>query len=261
MDRRALSKMSSAEIFSQPFFSESSDPARERRSPAGPNARTVLAPLHYEPNYAYPLLIWLHGHGGCDERQLLYVMPLVNLQNFVAVAPRGFALDGEGAGGWDWPQTPECIEEAECRVDDAISGSLRRFRIARHRVFIAGFGAGGTMALRLAWRRPRRFAGAISLCGAAPRGMRPIADYFGAREVPVLIAVGRDDEEYTPVQACDDLRFLHTVGINIVLRQYPCAREMPAEMLGDVNRWLIDIVNGGSGEGTLSDGDVLQQEA
>lgn len=261
MDRRALSKMSSAEMFAKPFFSEDTDLARERLSSAGHNARTVLAPLHYEPNYAYPLLIWLHGHGGCDERQLLYVMPLVNLQNFVAVAPRGFAVDATGDGGWDWPQTQECIEEAERRVDDAISGSLRRFRIARHRVFVAGFGSGGTMALRLAWRRPRRFAGAISLCGPAPRGMRPLADYFGVREVPVLISVGRDDDEYTPAHACEDLRFLHTVGINIVLRQYPCGRELSTEMLADVNRWLIDIVNGGSGEGTLPDGDVLQQEA
>ncbi|GAB4133647.1 MAG: hypothetical protein Kow0040_16220 [Thermogutta sp.] len=261
MDRRALPKMSSAETFSKPFFSEASDPASERWSPAGRNARTVLAPLHYEPNYAYPLLIWLHGHGGCDERQLLYVMPLVNLQNFVAVAPRGFAVDGKDDGGWDWPQTPDCIEEAERRVDDVISSSLRRFRIAKHRVFIAGFGAGGTMALRLAWRRPRQFAGAISLCGPAPRGMRPLADYLGVREVPVMISVGRDDDEYSPVLACEDLRFLHTVGINIVLRQYPCGRELSTEMLADVNRWLIDIVNGGNGEGTLPDGDVLQQEA
>ncbi|NMC19752.1 MAG: hypothetical protein GYA33_04965 [Thermogutta sp.] len=259
MDRRAVSK-SSAETFSKPLFTEDSDPARERWSPAGHNARTVLAPLHYEPNYAYPLLIWLHGPGGCDERQLLYVMPLVSLQNFVAVAPRGIAVNGEDTG-WDWPQTEECIEEAERRVEDVISTSLRRFRIARHRVFIAGFGAGGTMALRLAWRHPRRFAGAISLCGPAPRGMRPLADYFGVREVPVLISVGRDDDQYTPAQACGDLRFLHTVGVNIVLRQYPCRRELPTEMLADVNRWLIDIVNGGSGEGTLPDGDVLQQEA
>ena len=29
----------------------------------------MLAPLHYEPNYAYPLLAWLHGSGG-DEREL-----------------------------------------------------------------------------------------------------------------------------------------------------------------------------------------------
>ena len=27
-------------------------------------SRAVFAPLHYEPNYGYPLLIWLHGAGG-----------------------------------------------------------------------------------------------------------------------------------------------------------------------------------------------------
>ncbi len=234
---------------------------KDRLASSGQIARTILAPLHYEPNYAYPLLIWLHGRGGCDERQLLYVMPLVNLQNFVAVAPRGFAVDVSGDAGWDWPQTPEYINEAERRVEEVIRGAVQRFCIARSRVFIAGFGSGGTMALRLAWRQPRRFAGAISLCGPAPRGMRPFGDYFGVRQVPVLISVGRDDQEYSPADACQDLRFLHTAGVNIVLRQYACGRELAAEMLADVNRWLIDIVNGGCGEGTLPDGDILRSEA
>ena len=29
----------------------------------------LFAPMHYEPGYAYPLIVWLHGPGG-DERQL-----------------------------------------------------------------------------------------------------------------------------------------------------------------------------------------------
>ena len=48
---------------------------------------TLFAPLHYEPNYAYPLVIWLHGPGD-DERQLLRVMPLVSMRNYVSVGPR-----------------------------------------------------------------------------------------------------------------------------------------------------------------------------
>ena len=49
---------------------------------------TLFAPLHYEPGYSYPLIVWLHGHGN-DERQLVRIMPLVSMRNYVAVAPRG----------------------------------------------------------------------------------------------------------------------------------------------------------------------------
>ena len=63
---------------------------------------TIFAPLHYEPGYSYPLLVWLHGPG-CDERQLLRIMPLVSMRNYVAVAPRG-VVDRSARQGRSPPQ-------------------------------------------------------------------------------------------------------------------------------------------------------------
>src|SRR5687768_10528752 len=48
----------------------------------------LFAPLHYESNYAYPLLVWLHGLED-DENQLKRLMPLLSMRNYVGVAPRG----------------------------------------------------------------------------------------------------------------------------------------------------------------------------
>ena len=59
----------------------------------------LFAPMHYTPGYAYPLIVWLHGHGG-DERQLQRVMPSVSMQNYMAVALRGIEMpDEEKRGG------------------------------------------------------------------------------------------------------------------------------------------------------------------
>ena len=49
---------------------------------------SLFTPLHYERNYAYPLLIWLHGKGG-NEHHLRQVMPKISMRNYAAVAPRG----------------------------------------------------------------------------------------------------------------------------------------------------------------------------
>ena len=43
---------------------------------SGDTVHSLFAPLKYEPGYAYPLLVWLHGLHG-DERQLLRIMPLL----------------------------------------------------------------------------------------------------------------------------------------------------------------------------------------
>ena len=45
-------------------------------------------PRQYEPNYAYPLLVLLHGRGG-DEEQLVRAMPALSWRNYVGLGLRG----------------------------------------------------------------------------------------------------------------------------------------------------------------------------
>src|SRR4051794_5650794 len=59
--------------------------------------QALFTPLHYERNYAYPLIVWLHGPGD-DERQLKRIMPLVSMRNYGAAGPRGTVETGVKAG-------------------------------------------------------------------------------------------------------------------------------------------------------------------
>ena len=63
-------------------------PLFKQDRPAPP--RRLLAPCHYERNYAYPLVVWLHGSGG-SETELRQVMELISLRNYASVAVRGIA--------------------------------------------------------------------------------------------------------------------------------------------------------------------------
>src|SRR5262245_30987235 len=45
------------------------------------DAHCIITPLHYERNYAYPLIVWLHGPDD-DERQVTRVMPHVSTRNY-----------------------------------------------------------------------------------------------------------------------------------------------------------------------------------
>lgn len=223
--------------------------------PAHDASYSLFAPLHYEPKYPYPLIVWMHAPGRAGERQLAEIMPALSIRNYVAVAPRGFPCEQQraGLGRLDWPQTEAYIEETERRVFGAIEAARRKCHVAEGRIFIAGFGTGGTMAFRVAMNQPKRFGGVLSLCGGFPHGHHPLAHLAIARRLPLSLAVGRDSLEYSPDEACDDLRLFHSAGMSVTLRQYPCGQELSKQMLRDMDRWIIEQVTSASNSPAPSD--------
>jgi phospholipase/carboxylesterase len=211
-------------------------------------ANTLFAPLHYESGYAYPLIVWLHGRGN-DERQLPRIMPLISMRNYVAVAPRGLRVSLEPSGpgtagreGFGWEQTEEQIRQGEQRVFEAVEMASQKLHVASRRVFLAGFGCGGTMAFRVAMNHPERFAGIISVCGAFPSGGKPFCNLTAARRLGVFLATGRGSAEYPAEAVCDNLRLFHSAGLSLTLRQYPCGHELTPQMLADIDRWIMEQI-------------------
>ncbi len=204
----------------------------------------IFAPLHYEANYAYPLLVWLHG-GGDNEHQLRRIMPVVSLRNYVAVAPRGTlaAPRNNGAGnGYRWVQTAEHVAQAEQRIGQAIAAANDRFHVRADRIFLAGFESGGTMAFRIAMENPSQFAGVVSLCGPFPQQGTPLAALNAVRQLPLFVAACRQGQHYPTEQVCDNLRLLHSAGMSITLREYPGNDGLTPQMLADIDRWIMEQI-------------------
>jgi phospholipase/carboxylesterase len=203
----------------------------------------TFSPIHYEDGYAYPLIIWLHGAAG-NEQQLRRVIPTISMRNYVAIAPRGTESHRRVSTSFSWQQTDAGIEEAEARVFDCLSIATGRFNVHTERVFLAGVGCGGTMAVRLAWSHPEKFAGAASFGGPLPTRNRPLRKLNSLRHLPCFLATGRKSGEYPEVEVCRDLRLLHSAGCTVALRQYPCGDDLTTAMLADLNRWLMELVTG-----------------
>ncbi len=204
-----------------------------------------FTPVHYEANYAYPLILWLHGPGD-TEGQLKRIMPLVSLRNYVAAAICGTTTQSGASGkaGYAWAQSQPHVALAEQRAFEAIEVAQEKYHVSSRRVFLAGFDCGGTMALRLAMSHPRRFAGAISLGGEFPVGGTPLAGLSEARQVPIFLACGRESQRYPSTIVCDNLKLLHSAGMNLTLREYPGGHEISQRMLTDMDRWIMEIVTG-----------------
>jgi phospholipase/carboxylesterase len=202
--------------------------------------------MHYEHGYAYPLLVWLHSNAG-TERELRRVMPLISMRNYVGVAPRGSVVDGRCCNVYGWRQTGEDIELAESGVTHCIASAQRCFNIHAERIFLAGCGAGGTMALRIAWNNPGRFAGVVAINGPLPTQLRPLWRVNELRHLPCLLATSRDSVTYPAASVCRELRLLHSAGCTVALRQYPGADQLTSKMLADMDRWLMEQVCGSGG--------------
>lgn len=211
-----------------------------RSAPQVDLPQCLLVPQHYERNYAYPLLVWMHDGGG-REQELKQIMPLVSLRNYVSLAVRGTSQVDSGFG---WSETAEGIEAAETRVAEAVAAAQRRFNVHRDRVFLAGAGAGGTMALRLALRSAERYAGGASIGGSFPQGHRPLMRLHAARDSKLLIMHCRDSQTYRVEQVCGELSLFHAAGMSVTLRQYPCGDELTTQMLRDLDVWLMEQVTG-----------------
>ena len=222
------------------------DPPQVKTLARSTTTHTLLAPLHYEPNYAYPLIVWLHGDGG-DECELLQVMPHISMRNYAAVGVRG-TCGGTSRRGFGWAQSEEAILAAEQRVLDAVAAAESKFHIHPGRVFLAGYQDGGTMAYRLALRQPQRFSGALSVGGGFPSGRMPLANLKSLREFSLFLAFSRDSETYTTDDVCRELPLIYAAGLKLTIRQYPCGDELTTQMLHDMDVWIMEHVTGVASE-------------
>ncbi len=201
----------------------------------------LFGPERYEPRYDYPLIVWLHSCRSA-EGELENVMPALSLQNYVACAPRGTtACDPEGRQ-FRWGTSAASAAIAEELVFESVELACSQFSIARDKVFLAGFGSGGTMAWRIALRYPQRFAGVASICGHFPVKQQPLANFEQARDLPSLLMYGEDSANCGVSQLCDALPVMHSASLKVDIRQYPCGDELCSNMLFDLNSWLMERV-------------------
>ena len=213
----------------------------------------LFSPMHYEPKYAYPLLVWLHGSGG-DDRQLTRIMPQISMRNYAAVAPRGLPIAQPKASPtfdlsvsailqrpkeqYDWILSENNLTTIEQRIFDCIAVAQERCNIAAHRIFIAGFGTGGAAALRLAMLYPERFAGAAMFGGEMPRCNRIFPSWHMTKPLSVLLGVDDSVPDYT----CQMMELFYTAGLTADVREYPDTKSLTSAMLQDLNRWMMQIV-------------------
>ncbi|TWU56128.1 alpha/beta hydrolase [Rubripirellula reticaptiva] len=203
--------------------------------------RTFFLPVHYSPGYSYPLIVWLHCDG-FNENQIEQVMPHISLRNYVGVGVRGNRAADSSGHRFDWHDSRAAIGIAHDNVIDAAEEAADRYSVHSSRIVLAGFGTGGTMAMRIAMRDPSRIAGAISVGGRMPQGAIRNLSQLRARRMPMLWQWARENKNYTDEGLKVDCQAAMAIGSKVEIRQYPGDDEMDTVLLADLDRWVMQEI-------------------
>jgi phospholipase/carboxylesterase len=220
----------------------------EVQSPRRLPLRTFL-PTGYEPNYPYPLLVFLHGHGG-NEEQVLRLAPRLSRRNYICISlrgpqPLGPRQDGQLGYGWGTATASDTL--VEDYVLRAVEQTRRSYHVHSERIYLAGVCEGATLAYRLGLTFPERIGGVIALNGSLPPRGSFLLRLPDVRQLRVLIGHGIGHRPVPLATARDDFRLLYTAGLSVVMHTYPAAQRIHPDMLRDVNRWIMEHVESEEG--------------
>jgi phospholipase/carboxylesterase len=206
--------------------------------------RTFL-PTGYEPNYPYPLLVFLHGQGSSEE-QILRLAPRLSRRNYISIALRGPQEldprpDGRRAFSWGTDGLHDAFLEEY--IFRAVEQTRRLYHVHSERIYLAGICEGATLAYRLGLSYPDKFAGVISLNGAMPRRGGPLLRLPEVRQLRVFIGHGIANAVQPLSMAREDCRLLYSAGMSVEMHTYAANHRLHPDMLRDINRWIIKRCN------------------
>jgi len=209
----------------------------------------LFVPQSYEPNYPYPLVVWLHSDAS-SELELDGIMAALSIRNYIAIAPRANLKSRGHQRRYRWGTSSTDCAVAEDLVWDSVQSAVESLSIHPERIFLAGFGGGATMAQWIGLKYASQVAGVVSLSGAFPKTQRVLSNWKNARELDVLFGQRQGSN------LCSDDAFLRTVKTSyqsclnykfVQFRDEECkssSDELDSSMLECANRFMMSLVTG-----------------
>ena len=181
--------------------------------------------------------------------ELDHVMPALSLRNYIAIAPRGNVKSRGSQRRYRWGTTLTDCAVAEDLVWDSVQAAMNVLSIHSDRIFLAGFGGGGTMAQWIGLKYASQLAGVVSLTGVVPKTSRVLSNWKIARSLKVLFAQRQGSTICSEDDMMRAVRFAHQSGLDYRFLQAQSeddteGNELDAGMLQAANRFMMGIVTG-----------------
>lgn len=206
----------------------------------------LFVPQGCEPGYDYPLVVWLHSDAS-SEMELDNVMAALSLRNYVAIAPRANVKSRGNQRRYRWGSSQTDCAVAEDLVWDSVQAAIASLSIHPNRIFLAGFGGGGTMAQWIGLKYAAQVAGVVSLSGAFPRTSRVLSNWKCSRNLNVLFGQCQGSTLCSEDELVRAVKVAHRASLKYQFIQAQSndtkdANDLDATMLEAANRFIMGIV-------------------
>lgn len=208
-------------------------------TPVCQTEHSVALPEGYVPGYAYPLVLWLH-QAGEDENEIDFILPQISERNYLGAGVRG---NVELPRGYDWSTSGDGLAEIQRRLAEVIEGMQGTYNVHPDRIFLAGFGKAGSVALELLLARPDLYRGAAALCSSYPRLAHPLLKFRLLHGRQVLLASAHDSAAGVVAETVAQGRILYTAGMQVATRVYQSAAGLTPKMLRDLDHWIMSGIS------------------
>jgi predicted peptidase len=195
-------------------------------------------PAPYDKAHRYPLVLYLHGGGamGTDNLQQIrgwngnLVGMFLDRDAFV-VAPQSHG------DGWMTQDRLTIPTDQLTTALDLVDALTARYSIDPDRIYILGQSLGGFGTIAAIAKRPKRFAGAIVVCGGGDE-----SEVKKLARVPIWFFHGARDEWVTVEYARQLSKMIRAAGGTVKYTEYPdkghgIAPDVAAEK--DAATWLL----------------------
>lgn len=202
--------------------------------PARVSPSEVFIPEAYEPNYAYPLIVWLLNEQTAPL-EFPQRMRQISTRNYCGAA---LTCSVPAAGDVD------AFAQLQDRLADLVLRIRRDYHIHSERIFVAGFDGHGGTALQLCLARPEWLAGAIALGGTLPTSPRLLNRFRDLRGKRVFLATSPETKGWI---SADELRhsnrLLYAAGLRTCARLFDSEIDISRSMLLEVDRWVMQEIH------------------
>jgi phospholipase/carboxylesterase len=221
----------------------SDDATRPSKSETGPllhspgNRSQLQLPLHYEPKYAYPLVIWLN-RDAFNPRNLSRFSNSLSLRNYVIAAP---FLKAEWLEPTPSPNTAALVSDT---INHTISKATQRINVHSKRIFLVT--EQDTLLPALT---------AISQIKHNVRGVATVNEH-GEMPIPTCTHMGKTldsppllfclpDAEGRMLEKIERTwRLYHSLGHSVRLKTMTAGSGFRNSALRNIDRWIMETITG-----------------
>ena len=207
-----------------------------------------------------PTVVLLHGYGSHAEDWLQFEPHWRFPQNSKRVYPQA-PLRGPHTGqrGWWWLNIEGNIPPGERLADFSakdpggirIAAQLVRDLIedARTPLIVGGFSQGAMVSAEIAFNTDQELAGLILLGGTTVHEEQWAGRFARRRDLPILIAHGRDDDVLSFAQMDRFQARLKGAGLNVTWLPFDGGHDIPMEVVAAINGFVARVGGRQGGQG------------